>query len=211
MLVKLSTFNVPKVGRRATFESGRNSAKFWRHSAVSGLESCTPCLFILHVTTPVIWRGNRSVPKTHQITQDNAEIAGEWTLFIWLSIKWVFERNIAICSFYGTFSSISWIGRYNYLKIPWRHAILSPCGVAMMGRIYPFYFYFSLVRKMETCRSPAKYCFVLRVSCAYLCYVSGGILVEMRRFYQVDTEQTMAMKPMCLIGSLSKIYPFGAQ
>ena len=54
MLVKLSTFNVPKVGRRATFESGRNSAKFWRHSAVSGLESCTPCLFILHVTTPVI-------------------------------------------------------------------------------------------------------------------------------------------------------------
>ena len=80
-----------------------------------------------------------------------------------------------------------------------------------MGRIYPFYFYFSLVRKMETCRSPAKYCFVPRVSCAYLCYVSGGILVEMRRYYQVDTEQTMAMKPMCLIGSLSKIYPFGAQ
>ena len=42
MLVKLLTFYVPKVGRRATFGSGRNSIKFWRHSPVSGLGSCTP-------------------------------------------------------------------------------------------------------------------------------------------------------------------------
>ena len=35
MLAKLSTFYVLKAGRRATFGSGRNSAKFWRHSAVN--------------------------------------------------------------------------------------------------------------------------------------------------------------------------------
>ena len=54
MLAKLSTFYVPKAGRRATFGSGRNSAKFWRHSAVSGLGSCIPCLFILYMATPGI-------------------------------------------------------------------------------------------------------------------------------------------------------------
>ena len=51
MLVKLSTFYVPKVEGRATFGSGRNSAKFWRHSVVCGLGSCTPCLFKLYVAT----------------------------------------------------------------------------------------------------------------------------------------------------------------
>ena len=34
-LAKLSTFYVPKAGRRATFGSGRNSAKFWRKGVVS--------------------------------------------------------------------------------------------------------------------------------------------------------------------------------
>ena len=50
MLTRLSTFYVPKAGRRATFASGRNLVKFWRHSALSGLGNCTPCIFILYVT-----------------------------------------------------------------------------------------------------------------------------------------------------------------
>ena len=41
-VAKLSTFHVPKAGRRATFGIVRDSAKFWRHSAVSRLGSCTP-------------------------------------------------------------------------------------------------------------------------------------------------------------------------
>ena len=85
MLAKLWTFSVPKAGRRATFGSGRNSAKFWRHSAMSGLGSCTPCLFILYVVTRGIWRGNWSIPKTHQITQGNAENS-RWVNFIYLAV-----------------------------------------------------------------------------------------------------------------------------
>ena len=49
MLTRLSTFYVPKAGRRATFGSGRNLVKFWRHSALSGLGNCTPCIFILYI------------------------------------------------------------------------------------------------------------------------------------------------------------------
>ena len=41
------TSKIIDFGRRATFGSGRNSAKFWRHSAMSGHGSCMPCLFIL--------------------------------------------------------------------------------------------------------------------------------------------------------------------
>ena len=37
----------PMLAKLSTFGSGRNLAKFWRHSAVSGLGSCTPCLFIV--------------------------------------------------------------------------------------------------------------------------------------------------------------------
>ena len=50
ILIKLSTFYVPKAGRRASFGSGRDLVKFSRHSALSGLGSCTPCIFILFVT-----------------------------------------------------------------------------------------------------------------------------------------------------------------
>ena len=85
MLAKLLTLYVPKVGRWATFGSGRNLAKFWRHLAVSSLGSCVPCLFILYVTTRGTWRGNWSIPKTHQITQNNAENS-RWANFIYLPV-----------------------------------------------------------------------------------------------------------------------------
>ena len=42
-------------------------------------------LFIVYVATRGISRGNRSVPKTHQITQDNAENS-RWVNFIYLAV-----------------------------------------------------------------------------------------------------------------------------
>ena len=93
MLSKLSTFYVPKAGRRATFGCGRNLVKFWRHSALSGLGNCKTCIFYC------MWRcvGSEEEIEASQkpikSLRTMHKIVGEWTLFIWLSIKWIFEKK----------------------------------------------------------------------------------------------------------------------
>ena len=111
MLAKLSTFHVPKVEGKRPLEVGEirlnsGGTRSWEVTEAARLVVCTRG----------IWRGNRSVLKTHHY---NAENSG-WVNFIYLA---------------GTFSSISWIGRYNCLKIKtWRHVLshrslgLCACG-----------------------------------------------------------------------------------
>ena len=57
------------------------------------------------------------------------KIVGEWRLFIWLSIKWIFEKKHRDLKFYGTFSSISWIGRYNVTSRALASLGSSACGL----------------------------------------------------------------------------------
>ena len=67
---------MPKAGRRATFGRGRNSAKLWRHLAVSGLGSLHTLSIYIVCDDASDLKGKLKRPKTHQITQDNAENSG---------------------------------------------------------------------------------------------------------------------------------------
>ena len=134
--------------------SEKNSAKFWRHSAVSDLGSCKPCLFILHVTMRQVWKGNQSVPKTHQICsgQYRKYWVNEWTIFMWLSIKSIFQKKHRDLNHRdGTFSSISWIGHYNCLKITWCHALSHPWGCLRVDRLKVAYSF--LMGKIDILKS----------------------------------------------------------